>query len=103
MNAVFRSYLNTQKESIMSALPSGFNLAGALGLSSIANIGTTMTGAMPDTAHTAAQCEKKTQNQLGRTINSITCCTGTGMVFLEFEQKISEDSTVAQLQQSLAE
>jgi outer membrane protein OmpA-like peptidoglycan-associated protein len=44
----FLSYLEGQKESVISALPAGFNLAGALGLSSIANIGTRITGAIPN-------------------------------------------------------
>lgn len=43
----FLSYLEGQKESVMSALPAAFNLAGAMGLSSLANIGSRITGAMP--------------------------------------------------------
>jgi outer membrane protein OmpA-like peptidoglycan-associated protein len=48
----FLSYLEGQKESVMAALPAGLNLAGALGLSSIGNIGSRITGPMPGaTAH----------------------------------------------------
>ncbi|MEO6315569.1 MAG: OmpA family protein [Chitinophagaceae bacterium] len=38
------SFLNTQKESIQGALPAGLDLAGALGLSNIGNIGSKLTG-----------------------------------------------------------
>ncbi|OQP66356.1 hypothetical protein A3860_12710 [Niastella vici] len=42
----FLSYLRSQKDSILNALPSGLNLAGALGLSSLGNIGNQVTGAV---------------------------------------------------------
>jgi outer membrane protein OmpA-like peptidoglycan-associated protein len=41
------SYLDNQKDSIMSALPAGLNLAGALGISSLGNIGSTVSNVMP--------------------------------------------------------
>ncbi len=41
------SFLDNQKDSIMQALPAGLNLAGALGVSSLANIGSTVTGVLP--------------------------------------------------------
>jgi len=43
------SFLNTQKESILSAVPSGFNLAGALGLGSLGDIGTKLSSAVSGT------------------------------------------------------
>jgi outer membrane protein OmpA-like peptidoglycan-associated protein len=46
----FLSYLNSQKDSILYAVPSGLNLAGALGLSSLGNIGSRVRGAIPGTA-----------------------------------------------------
>jgi outer membrane protein OmpA-like peptidoglycan-associated protein len=41
------SFLDSQKDSIMRALPSGLNLAGALGVSSLGNIGSTATNVFP--------------------------------------------------------
>ena len=41
------SFLDNQKDSIMRAVPAGLNLAGALGVSSLGNIGTTATNVMP--------------------------------------------------------
>ena len=41
------SFLDDQKDSIMSAVPSGLNLAGVLGLPGLSNIGNRLTGAMP--------------------------------------------------------
>jgi outer membrane protein OmpA-like peptidoglycan-associated protein len=41
------SYLDNQKDSIMRALPSGLNLAGALGVSSLGNIGSTVSNVYP--------------------------------------------------------
>lgn len=40
------SFLNSQKESILNSIPSGLNLAGALGLSSLGSIGNKITGAI---------------------------------------------------------
>lgn len=40
------SFLNTQKDSILNAIPSGLNLAGALGLSSLGSIGNKLSGAL---------------------------------------------------------
>ena len=42
----FLSFLNNQKDSILNALPSGLNLAGALGLSSLGSIGSKLSGAI---------------------------------------------------------
>lgn len=48
MNAnSFLSFLASQKDNILHAIPSGLNLAGALGLSSLDNIGSHLTGALP--------------------------------------------------------
>ncbi|MDR3714588.1 MAG: DUF937 domain-containing protein [Puia sp.] len=41
------SFLNSQKDRILGALPSGLNLAGALGLGSIGTIGSKLSGALP--------------------------------------------------------
>lgn len=40
------NFLSSQKDSILNALPSGLNLAGALGLSSLGSIGTKLSGAL---------------------------------------------------------
>lgn len=40
------SFLNSQKDSILNALPSGLNLAGALGLGSLSSIGSKLSGAL---------------------------------------------------------
>jgi outer membrane protein OmpA-like peptidoglycan-associated protein len=40
------SFLNSQKDTILNALPSGLNLAGALGLGSLASIGNKLSGAL---------------------------------------------------------
>jgi len=40
------SFLNNQKDHILGALPSGLNLASALGLGSLASIGTRLSGAL---------------------------------------------------------
>lgn len=39
----FLNFLNGQKDSILNAIPSGLNLSGALGLTSLRNIGTKLT------------------------------------------------------------
>jgi len=42
----FLSFLNSQKDKILNAIPSGLNLAGALGLSSLAGIGSRLSAAL---------------------------------------------------------
>lgn len=42
----FLSLLNSQKDSILSAVPSGFNLAGALGIGSLGEIGNKLSSAV---------------------------------------------------------
>jgi len=42
----FLSFLNGQKDKILNAVPSGLNLAGALGLGSLAGIGSRLSGAL---------------------------------------------------------
>ena len=39
------SFLNSQKDSILNALPAGLNIAGVLGISSLSDIGSRLTGA----------------------------------------------------------
>ena len=55
------SLLASQKDSILSALPSGLNLAGALGLGSLGDLGSKLTGAFSSATGTArATAEKAT-------------------------------------------
>ncbi|HEX5023702.1 MAG TPA: OmpA family protein [Agriterribacter sp.] len=62
------SFLASQKDNILSAIPSGLNLAGALGLGNLSGIGSTLSSAFSDAkdadvhaAHTAhTEIEKKT-------------------------------------------
>ncbi|AEW02624.1 hypothetical protein A4D02_01260 [Niastella koreensis] len=44
--AGFLTFLNNQKENILNAVPSGLNLAGALGLSSLGSIGSRLNNAL---------------------------------------------------------
>jgi outer membrane protein OmpA-like peptidoglycan-associated protein len=44
--AGFLTFLNNQKDNILNAVPSGLNLAGALGLSSLGNIGNRLNNAL---------------------------------------------------------
>lgn len=46
------SFLQSQKSSILDAIPSGFNLAGALGLSSLGDIGGKISGAISSAGDT---------------------------------------------------
>lgn len=49
------SFLNTQKDSILSAIPSGLGLASALGLGSLSDIGNKLSGAVSNIAGGAKQ------------------------------------------------
>ncbi|PWT72392.1 MAG: hypothetical protein C5B59_15830 [Bacteroidetes bacterium] len=49
------SFLNTQKDSILNSVPSGMNLAGALGLGSLASIGGKLSNALTGIKDTSAK------------------------------------------------
>jgi len=52
------SFLQSQKSSILDAIPSGFNLAGALGLSSLGDIGGKISGAISSAGETVKKGSK---------------------------------------------
>jgi outer membrane protein OmpA-like peptidoglycan-associated protein len=65
----FASFLNSQKDHILNAIPSGLNLAGAMGLSSLAGIGSKLssvasgiTGGVGHAATSMAHTERKTSS-----------------------------------------
>lgn len=62
-SAGFLSFLNSQKDAILNAVPSGLNLAGALGLSSLGNIGSKLTNTLSGIGGSI----KDTSADLGRT------------------------------------
>jgi hypothetical protein len=49
----------TQKDSILNAIPSGFNLAGALGLSSLSDIGSRISSSVSSAGNYAINTVKK--------------------------------------------
>jgi len=53
------SFLNSQKDHIMSALPSGLNLAGALGLGSLTGIGSKLSGKLSEWGGAASHASSK--------------------------------------------
>jgi hypothetical protein len=63
----FLSFLNNQKDHILNALPSGLNLAGALGLSSLGSIGGKLSNAV-------ANISGKVKGMPGKVVNK----TGAG-------------------------
>ena len=54
----FLSFLNSQKDSILEAVPSGFNLAGLLGLGSLSELGKKLSGAMSGLGDTSARASE---------------------------------------------
>ena len=54
------SFLMAQKNSILNAIPSGFNLAGALGLSSLSDIGSRISSSVSSAGSYAVNTVKKT-------------------------------------------
>jgi outer membrane protein OmpA-like peptidoglycan-associated protein len=95
----FLSFLDDQKESVINALPSGFNLAGALGLSSIGNIGGRLTGEMPgatvqtrDIAHTV---KRKPSRNWVMPVVVILAALGLVWFFSNLKNTKSKDTTMA--------
>src|SRR5690606_15366915 len=60
------SYLNTQKDNILNSIPSGFNLSGALGRSSLTNIGSKLSGAFSDVSGNAKHLAGNTSAMMDR-------------------------------------
>lgn len=60
------SLLASQKDSILSALPSGLNLAGALGLGSLSDLGSRLTGTYSNAATTARATAAQTTRRGNR-------------------------------------
>jgi len=54
------SFLMTRKNSILNAIPSGFNLAGALGLSSLSDIGSRISSTVSSAGNYAVNTVRKT-------------------------------------------
>lgn len=55
----FTSLLASQKDAVLNALPSGLNIAGALGLGSLGDLGSKLTGALSGAAGTARATAEK--------------------------------------------
>ncbi|HEY0611088.1 MAG TPA: OmpA family protein [Chitinophaga sp.] len=61
----FLAYLNTQKDKILEAVPSGFNLAGLLGLGSISELGKRLSGLAAGAGGRAADIGKAATRSAG--------------------------------------
>lgn len=78
------SFLNTQKDSILSALPSGLNLAGALGLGSLAGLGSKLSGKISEFTGSAVHgAEKAVSSALPKSkVNWLPLVIGAIVVLL---------------------
>jgi outer membrane protein OmpA-like peptidoglycan-associated protein len=61
------SFLNNQKDNILNAVPSGLNLAGALGLGSLSNISSKLSGALSGISGGAKEAGAKISHMAGET------------------------------------
>lgn len=89
------SFLMTQKNSILNAIPSGFNLAGALGLSSLGDIGSRISNTVSSAGNYAVNTVKKTGGT--RWLWFLLLLVGAGLLIYLFTKKPSpkeEASTV---------
>lgn len=59
------SFLNNQKDSILNSIPSGLNLAGALGLGSLGSIGNKLSGLVSNLAGGARETMSKVSDMAG--------------------------------------
>jgi hypothetical protein len=75
------SFLMTQKNSILNAIPSGFNLAGALGLSSLSDIGSRISSTVSSASNYAASTVKRTSGKMALVPVAITWRRFTHMAF----------------------
>lgn len=90
----FLTYLDGEKESVINALPSGLDLAGALGLSSIGNMGTLITGAAEHTRETTHDVRRKPRANWAIPVIVIAVALGLVLYFSTLKNNRSEDTTV---------
>lgn len=86
------SFLQSQKNSVFSMLPSGFNLAGALGLSSLGDIGTRITSAVSSATDYAGDAVKKAGN---RWIWPLLLIAAAILIWLFARKGCNKESTVS--------
>jgi len=79
------SFLMTQKNSILNAIPSGFNLAGALGLSSLSDIGSRISSTVSSASNYAANTVKKASGT--RWLWFLLLLLGAGLLIWLFTRK----------------
>ncbi|HEY7162217.1 MAG TPA: DUF937 domain-containing protein, partial [Acidobacteriota bacterium] len=79
------SFLMTQKNSILNAIPSGFNLAGALGLSSLSDIGSRISSTVSSAGNYAVNTVKKTSGT--RWLWFLLLLLGAGLLIWLFTRK----------------
>lgn len=79
------SFLMTQKNSILNAIPSGFNLAGALGLSSLGDIGSRISSSVSSAGNYAVNTVKKTSGT--RWLWFLLLLLGAGLLIWLFMRK----------------
>jgi outer membrane protein OmpA-like peptidoglycan-associated protein len=77
----FVSYLDSHKESVLSALPSRFNLAGAMGLGSIGNLGTRLTGAIPGTTSDVREVHRMKRKPTAWVLPVVVILAALGLVW----------------------
>jgi outer membrane protein OmpA-like peptidoglycan-associated protein len=90
----FLSYLEGQKESVLNALPSGLNLTGALGLSSIGNVGTRITGATTHARDVDHNMRRKPSTNWVMPVIVIAAALGLVFYFSTLNSNRSEDTAV---------
>jgi len=79
------SFLMTQKNSILNAIPSGFNLAGALGLSSLSDIGSRISSTVSSASNYAASTVKRASGT--RWLWFLLLLLGAGLLIWLFTRK----------------
>ena len=79
------SFLMTQKNSILNAIPSGFNLAGALGLSSLSDIGSRISSTVSSAGNYAVNTVRKTSGT--RWLWFLLLLLGAGLLIWLFTRK----------------
>lgn len=87
------SFLMAQKNSILNAIPSGFNLAGALGLSSLSDIGSRISSTVSSAGNYAANTVRRTSGM--RWLWFLLLLLGAGLLIWLFTRKPAPKDEVA--------
>lgn len=96
------AFLQSQKSSILNAIPSGFNLAGALGIGSLADIGSKITSGVSAAGDYAADSVRNVGSSGNKWLWPLLLLIALAILIWFFTQKGCKDATTTTMEDTAA-